>query len=302
VSNGQSRSWLFWIIICIILLCGVRFLLQRKPGITETVSSYAIYPFLTFHHKLIKPFTDWRARNHATEMLEQCIEKVANERDQLQANLLTLKAELDYVNEIKELLIFNERYHVRDAIITQIIAKHFSDDGHYFLIDAGRKQGVTPDMIALYNNCLLGRVVEVYPRYSKVMAVTDKQCNIAVYCAETKTVGIHEGQNDLQASTLKFVSHLKEIKEGDYLLSSGEGLVFPRGFGVGRIVSFEHDNLFYRIKVKPLVELDDVAYCSLWHRGLDDKVETAVADSWRERIKEAEHSLLEGSAQPADAQ
>ncbi len=288
MKHEQSKSWIFWAVVCIMFLIGVRFLLGRKPGLPETISSYVIYPFLAIHHQIIEPYTKWKAHKRAIGSLEHCIEQIANDRDQLQSYVIAMKAELDYLEAIKELLVFKERYHIQDAIITQVISKHFSSDGHYFLVDAGQRQGVTHDMIAVYNNCLLGRVVEVYPQYSKVVAITDKSCDIAVYCSETKTAGIHEGSNDSCSSSLKFVSHLKEIKEGDYLLSSGEGMVFPRGFGVGRICSYESDNLLYRIKVKPLVDLRDVEYCSLLHRGLDEKIETAVADSWQGLIKEAQ--------------
>lgn len=259
--------------------------MRQKPGLSEVISSYLMYPFLAVHHKIIAPYTKWRSEKHATESLEKCIETIAHERDQLQANVIAMQAELDYLEAIKELVVFKERYHVQDAIITQIITKHFGDDGHYFLVDAGQNQGVTSDMIAVHNNCLLGRVVEVYPLYSKVLAITDKRCDIAVYCSQTKTEGIYEGDNNLQSSSLKFVSHLKEIMVGDYLLSSGEGHVFPRGFGVGRVCSYENDNLLYQIKVKPFVDLNEVEFCSLWHRGLDEKVETAIADSLQEVIK-----------------
>jgi len=302
VRGVQESGWLFWVIVCLALLIGMRVLMRQKPGLSEIISSYILYPFLIVHNKVVKPYSTWHSKQRAAESLEHCIGKIANERDQLQANVIAMKAELDYLEAIKELIVFKERYHIQDAIVTQIIAKHFSDDSHYFLVDAGQKRGVVRDMIALFNNCLLGRVVEVYPLYSKVVAITDKGCNIAVYCAQTKTVGIHEGKNNLQASTLKFVSHLKEIKEGDYLLSSGEGLIFPRGFGVGRIVSFESDNLFYTIKVKPLVDLNEIEYCSLCHRGLDDKVETAIADSWQEAIKAAPNLVPEKSMVLGDGQ
>ena len=36
-------------------------------------------------------------------------------------------------------------------------------------------------MIAVFKDCFLGRVVEVYPWYSKVLLITDPGCKVAVY-------------------------------------------------------------------------------------------------------------------------
>jgi rod shape-determining protein MreC len=135
------------------------------------------------------------------------------------------------------------------------------------LIDAGSSKGVEKDMVVVYKHCLVGKVTEVYPWYSKVVAITDRTCKVAVQCVNQKTTGIHEGTNDLGATQLKYVSHLEPIEVGDYLISSGEGLVFPRGLGVGQIVSCAQSGLYHVIEVKPLIDMQKIAYCTVIKRG-----------------------------------
>jgi rod shape-determining protein MreC len=275
--QGHKGSLILGLIVVLVLFFGGRLLIQQSPGCIERACSYVLYPFLVAQQNIIEPIKHWRAERRIVQDLAQCIDKLSVERDELLETVIELKAELNYLDEIKELLAFKERYQEYGAVITQIIAKHFSDDAHYFLIDAGEKQGVKVDMIAIYHNCLLGRVQEVYPLYSKVVAISDKSCKIAAYCSQTKTEGIHEGSNSLDATALKFVSHLKGIIEGDYLISSGEGGVFPRGFALGRIVASECQGLFYEVNVKPLIDLRQLHYCCLWSHGIEGEDELKVA-------------------------
>ena len=47
------------------------------------------------------------------------------------------------------------------------------------------------------------------------------------------------------------------------VLSSGEGMIFPKGFGLGRIKDIEHDGYTARVAVTPLVDLKTIDYCCL---------------------------------------
>lgn len=273
----RKHGLFFWLLVMVAIVGGTRFLLQ-SPGFVERCCSYAMYPFLVAQRKIIQPYKEWRSKQRVTNDLAHCVDTLSGEREELLKEVIELKAELNYLDEIKELLSFKERYHEDQAVISQIIAKHFADDGHYFLIDVGERQGIKVNMIVVYHHCLIGRVQEVYPLYSKVVAISDKSCKVAAYCAKTKTEGIHEGANDLDATALKFVSHLKEIAEGDYLLSSGEGLVFPRGFALGRIAAIERHELFCDVKVKPLVDLREIKYCTVWQGGIAGEDELNVVD------------------------
>ena len=68
-------------------------------------------------------------------------------------------------------------------------------------------------MIAVFKDCLVGRVVEVYPYYSKVILITDPTCKVAAICTSTNVKGIHEGMLSLTTTKLSFVNHLEEVKK-----------------------------------------------------------------------------------------
>jgi len=145
--------------------------------------------------------------------------------------------------------------------VGHIIFKHISEQAHYVLVNQGAAHGIETGMVAVYNNCLVGKVEEVYPWYCKVVAITDRSCKVAGYCESTKSAGIHVGSNQLSLTSLERVSHLEKVNDGDLILSSGEGLVFPQGFALGRIKEQKKEGLWYQIGVEPLIDLSKLSYC-----------------------------------------
>lgn len=252
----------------------------QSPGMLEKYSSYAVYPFVALHHRFVEPVAQWIANRRTAAELEQSLAAIKAERDELMAESIELRSELRYKEDIKELVESNKP--LADSVVctAQIIAKNFSDNAHYLLIDAGSSKGISKDMVVVFKQCLVGKVSEVYPWYSKVVPITDRTCKAAAICVAKKTTGIHEGTNSLTATQLNYVSHLEPIEVGDYLISSGEGLVFPRGLGIGQIVSCAQDGLYHVIEVKPLVDLAAINYCTVVQRGKIDLSKNDAATTY----------------------
>lgn len=245
---------------------GNRLLFFTPGGSLERSSSYLVYPVLKMQNAVVTPLKQYfQARKTERELSIQ-LAKLQKERDAALAKNIELQSLVDYSQDIAELVDFKKKYLSSAALITQVIAKHFSEIEHYFLLDAGQKQGIHKDMVALYNNCIVGKVVEVYPWYCKLMLITDKNCKIAALCTNTKALGIYEGTNELTTARLGHVSHLSKLAYEDLVLSSGEGLVFPKGFGIGKIRSYQVQGLFYTVTVEPLIDVKSLAYCTLIDR------------------------------------
>jgi len=72
---------------------------------------------------------------------------------------------------------------------------------------------------------------------------------------------------------LRYVSHLEDVKMDDMLLSTGDGLIFPNGFALGKITKIEQGGLFYDIEVKPSLDFHTLRYCTLLTK---DDIENGV--------------------------
>ena len=277
--NKRKRGFVFWLLVVVVMALVFRVWHKRSPGTLEKYSSYAIYPFLVTYNTVADPVKCWMIKRHTMTELEESLALLQAERDQLMAQSIELRSELQNIADIKEIKGDNKPLADCTVCIAQIIAKNFSDDAHYLLIDAGLSKGITKDMVVVYKQCLVGKVTEVYPWYSKVIAVTDRGCKVSSVCLQTKTMGMHEGENKLNVARLNYVSHLEPIQVGDYLISSGEGLVFPRGLGIGQIISCVQEGLYHVIEVKPLIDLQKITYCAIIERGRASLQQTVTTGS-----------------------
>lgn len=264
---NKRRVLIYGVMVC--GLVGASFwLMRRKPGDLEHYASYVTYPFLKIHYVIANSIQSWSVHKKTITDLEKMCTQLQLERDQLLSETIALKTVISYAEDVHELMAFKKRLDCDQAIIAPIIARQFTDQAQEFFIDAGSTQGIEVDMVAIYLQFLVGRVVEVYPMYSKVIAITDKRCKVSAFCADTKAVGIHEGSNEVKKTHLARVSHLNSVKNGDLVISTGEGLVFPRGFGLGRITSCTlEDELVYDISVEPCIDMSRLNYCCIIPKG-----------------------------------
>jgi rod shape-determining protein MreC len=193
--------------------------------------------------------------------LQEQLSKAQAERDAVLAQNIELQGIISFAQETQELVDFKRRYNFSQALLAQVLVKNFSEQSHFFLIDKGSSSGAQKDMVVIYKDCLIGRISEVYPHYSKVVLISDQSCKVAAYCAQSKATGIYQGSNEEWAASLNHVSHLSSLEIGELILSSGDGLIFPRGFGLGKIKEYHTQGLFQQVAIEPLVDLHAINHC-----------------------------------------
>lgn len=227
------------------------------------VSSYIIYPIIKFQGKISGAIERYASKKKSIEMLNEKLNELQKEKDELMYDNVRLKASLGYLEQISELIEFKKNINLDSLIVSQIIHKQISDIGHFAFIDKGSQHGVEKDMVAVYKGCLLARVCDVYPTYSKIVYVTDSSCKIAAYCFKTGAVGIYEGANNLESASLNYVNHLQTLEVDDLIISSGEGLIFPQGFALGKVKNFLRNQVQYNVNVNPIIDIKKIKYCHL---------------------------------------
>ena len=229
--------------------------------------SYVSYPMLYMHHSLIEPLSHWYTFNKSIAKLQDDYRSLESKYNLLLAQNIRLHAILSHIEQTKELRDYLKKYQ-KEGMISRILSRSFQQNEHYFLIEGGDKQGVEKDDVVTYKNQLIGKVTDVYPWYSKVCLITDYRCKIAAFCPASQAHGIHEGIYDCNTTILTYVSHLMKVRRGEWVLSSGEGVIFPEGYALGRIETFEPDGLYQKITVKPACSLQEIAYCVIHKRCL----------------------------------
>jgi rod shape-determining protein MreC len=103
------------------------------------------------------------------------------------------------------------------------------------LANAGRDKGVAEGNPVISEHGLVGRIVGVSDHVSRVLLLTDAESRTPVLVVRTNGRAILSGDGG-DAPKLDYVRSALGLKEGDRVLTSGDGGVFPRGLPVGTVV------------------------------------------------------------------
>lgn len=267
----RYRSIVLISISCCLLLFVAHRVIFFRSGAFEQYSSYLVYPLLVVQNSVVTPIKSFFQKRKCVSELEIQLKDLQQERDTILAQNIELQGMISFAQDTQELLEYKERYESHNASLAQVLVKNFSEQAHYFLIDKGSRAGIQKDMAVVHKNVLIGKIAEVYPYYSKVVLVTDQSCKVAAFCSNSKATGIYQGSNEAWAAHLNHVSHLSQLEEGEMILSSGDGLIFPRGFGLGKVKSFATQGLFHEVVIEPLLDLRSLSYCYVVTKQ-DDKI------------------------------
>ena len=144
------------------------------------------------------------------------------------------------------------------VLVTEVIGVSPSPQGHTVTIDRGRDDGVYVGQPLLDAEGLMGQIISVYGGHSVALLITDSTHALPVQVLRNGVRSIAEGTSDYNRMTLRFVSPTADIVEGDQLVSSGLGGLFPVGYPVGTVASIAQKPgaTFVDVEVDPSAELD----------------------------------------------
>ncbi len=255
-------NWRHVITQCLLLLF-LGFIINRvffySPSAIETNASCVLYPFLRTYECAISPFAAWCQHRNTISSLQVQIKDLQAQSDALQNENIQLQASALLYQDIQEMIEFRKRYEVQDVILGHILMKNFQAQEHFMLVNRGSRDQVHVNMIAVCNNCLVGRVVEVYPWYCKILLITDQWNKIAAITGTTKVKGIYEGRNSEKAF-LNYVQHFTTPEIDELVFSTGEGLIYPQGFCLGKISEIIRGDIYHAVYITPSIDFSTIEY------------------------------------------
>jgi len=237
----------------------------QKSDLEDTASKIA-YPIITVSKKVYTSIKDYFSQKDTLEILQEKLKKLQEEYENLLMENVKLKGLINYDSLTKELLEFQKRYDLKNAILARILTKNYSDNEQYFIINRGSNENVKENMVAVYKFQIIGRVSEVYEKYSKVLLISDHNCKVSAITKTTQAKGISQGKNLKNQCELAYVSQNYTLTTDDLVLSNGQGLVFPEGFCIGKVTNFQTKDLCFAASVEPLINFDSMDYCLLINR------------------------------------
>jgi len=164
-------------------------------------------------------------------------------------------------------------------VTASIIADTSSGFVRSVVILAGAREGVTKGQAAMTGAGLVGRVLEVGNRASRVLLLTDINARVPVLIERTRDQAVLSGDNS-PTPELRYLPRDVDIKIGDRIVTSGAGGAFPPGLPVGEVTEINGGH----IRVQPLADLARLEYLRLVNYALpgilanDLKIDTSGYD------------------------
>jgi len=173
------------------------------------------------------------------------------------SNQQSLESELA---RLKEVLQIKAKL-PHQAKIARIIAHDPSTWNKSFVIDLGSDDGVEQDSPVISEQGIVGRVLEVMPKHSRVLLLTDKESSISGIDQRSRVSGVIQGtgRNELRYG---YVSAGEDVQSDDLIVSSGLGGIYPEGYAIGTVVkkTQSENGLNEDIQVVPSVDFGALDY------------------------------------------
>ncbi|MFH1644161.1 MAG: rod shape-determining protein MreC [bacterium] len=257
------KKILISIIFIILIFFISKQLLFFKKTLLDDFTHNINYPTILLAHKLASPFKNfWQKKTDHKNLIKE-YEALKEKYDELIKENIELKSTINHQKNTDELTEFQQRYNQNNTLIAKVLLKNITESEQFFLINRGKNDEIKKDTVAIYKNQIIGRVTDVFSYYSKILLITDSNSKISAYTEKTKASGIVNGLNDITQCQLGYVNHLSKIQDKDLVISSGQGLIYPEGFALGKITKFNKKDLYYDITIKPLFDLKNIDFCLL---------------------------------------
>ena len=207
--------------------------------------------------------------------------KIQKERNQ---KILEENERLSKLLEMKENSIYKGSLKFARVSFSDI-----SNLNNKIFIDLGKKDGIKVDMIAVYGDYLVGKIIDVDSDYSIVELITNPNFVISAK-TEADILGIARG-SDEEDGLLYFQPSIVEdtLKKGEEIVTSGVSNIFPEGIKIGKIENIDDkENYNYKkITIKPAFESKDlkelivIGHENIVNKPIVKKEETGEESKWK---------------------
>lgn len=157
---------------------------------------------------------------------------------------------------------FNGAPRLREGFIPCRIVYRFPDRWFSELVvDKGKDDGVGVGMAVLGERGLVGEVVEVSARISRVRLITSRNSIIGALLVRSRSFGVLRGTGGSYCELL-YIPEEGDVSVNDDVVTAGMGERIPAGIAIGKVFYVKGRSGFVEIKVKPLEDFSKLR--DLW--------------------------------------
>jgi len=167
--------------------------------------------------------------------------KNETELESLRSNYVSSEI-IQYENkELKELI--NNYVSTSDKVMAKIIVDHQSPFLRSIIINKGSKDNIKIGTNIYDQSYLVGRVIEVNFKTSRVLLLSDLNSNVPVTIAPQNIQAIVTGSGD-DFGQIKYIKsgQIQELSRDSIVYTSGTGAIFKSGIPIGKLRPFQNNS------------------------------------------------------------
>ncbi|MFA5687946.1 MAG: rod shape-determining protein MreC [Kiritimatiellales bacterium] len=196
-------------------------------------------------------------------------QRLTEEVIRLQAKAVMLENLAEENRRLHEQLDFSDAQ-PDNLIAAQVIARSVSGWWQSVRLDKGTKHGVRSNSPVISSDGLVGCTAGVSALSSEVILVSDPACKVSARISRTGSFGIVSGRGTnlkgYPVARMQFIHKDIPVREGDAVVTSGLGGIFPKNILIGYIdkIYTEENGLYQYADIIPkaVVYLMEVVFVS----------------------------------------
>ncbi|MCD0505582.1 rod shape-determining protein MreC [Bordetella petrii] len=213
----------------------------------------ALYPFqrvVMAPRDLAQQVNEWfnaanriRTENEALQRQRIELSQVATHAAQLAAENAQLRRLLGVTDTVEQA-----------AVVVEVLYEPANTFQQRLVFNKGSQAGLAPGMPVIDEGGVVGQIVRVTPMAAEAALITDERVSVPVQVLRNGLRLIAFGSNTPGRIEVRYLAANADIKEGDTIVTSGVGGLFPAGLPVAKVLTVERDTAsgFARAICEPL--------------------------------------------------
>ena len=207
-----------------------------------------------------QPFAAWRRARETLAAREELLDENARLKSQLRdRNVRLLRMATLEAENVRLRAMLDSSVRIADRmLVAEILAVDPDPYRQRFTINRGALNGVYAGQALLDANGVVGQIDIVDALTSQAVLISDSNHGLPVAVNRTglRTIALGTGETGLL--NLPYLTNSADVREGDLLVTSGLGGVFPPGYPVGRVTAVQRrlGQSFARVLAQPSAGLD----------------------------------------------
>jgi rod shape-determining protein MreC len=177
--------------------------------------------------------------------------KLRTENEKLQ-RVKNILAELSSENKRLRKVVGYNKFAKNGYKIARVVGSVVGDYSGQLVIDMGSNDGVKEGSVVFNRDGLIGKIIDISKNSSTVSIITNTDSRIPVMTQRYGEQAILKGDGS-DRPKFAYIAKNNTIREGDIVVTSGSGELFPPSIPIGVVVSDSSS----QIAIKPFVD---------WHR------------------------------------